>query len=107
MNQENFVVVAALYKFVSLPDYSQLQAPLLNCCQLDDIKGTILLAPEGINGTIAGSRQGIDTVLAFLRHDSRFTDLEYKESYAEIPPFERLKIRLKKEIVTLGIPEVN
>lgn len=107
MNQENFVVVAALYKFVSLPDYSELQAPLLNCCQLQDIRGTILLAPEGINGTIAGSRQGIDTVLTFLRHDSRFTDLEYKESYTEIPPFERLKIRLKKEIVTLGIPEVN
>lgn len=102
MNQENFVVVAALYKFVSLPDYSQLQAPLLNCCQLQDIRGTVLLASEGINGTIAGSRQGIDTVLTFLRQDSRFRDLEYKESYTEIPPFERLKIRLKKRNCDFG-----
>ena len=102
MNQENFLVVAALYKFVSLPDYSQLQTPLLNCCQLQDIKGTILLAPEGINGTIAGSRQGIDTVLAFLRHDPRFRDLEYKESYAEIPPFGTAENPLKKRNCYLG-----
>jgi UPF0176 protein len=107
MNPENLIVVAALYKFISLPDYSELQLPLLSFCQAQGIKGTILLAQEGINGTIAGSRQQIDTVLAFLRTDSRFTDLEHKESYTEIPPFERLKIRLKKEIVTLGLPEVN
>jgi UPF0176 protein len=79
----------------------------LSFCQSQGIKGTILLAQEGINGTIAGSRQQIDTVLAFLRNDSRFADLEHKESYTEIPPFERLKIRLKPEIVTLGLPEVN
>jgi len=107
MNQENQTVVAALYKFVSLPDCSELQAALLSFCQSQGIKGTILLAQEGINGTIAGSRQQIDTVLAFLRNDSRFADLEHKESYTEIPPFERLKIRLKPEIVTLGLPEVN
>ena len=107
MNQENQTVVAALYKFVSLPDCNELQAALLSFCQLQGIKGTILLAQEGINGTIAGSRQQIDTVLAFLRNDSRFADLEHKESYTEIPPFERLKIRLKPEIVTLGLPEVN
>jgi UPF0176 protein len=107
MNQENQTVVAALYKFVNLPDCSELQAALLSFCQSQGIKGTILLAQEGINGTIAGSRQQIDTVLAFLRNDSRFADLEHKESYTEIPPFERLKIRLKPEIVTLGLPEVN
>ena len=107
MNQENQTVVAALYKFVSLPDCNELQAALLSFCELQGIKGTILLAQEGINGTIAGSRQQIDTVLAFLRNDSRFADLEHKESYTEIPPFERLKIRLKPEIVTLGLPEVN
>ncbi|MTJ50945.1 rhodanese-related sulfurtransferase [Dolichospermum sp. UHCC 0259] len=107
MNQENQTVVAALYKFVNIPDCSELQTALLSFCQSQGIKGTILLAQEGINGTIAGSRQQIDTVLAFLRNDSRFADLEHKESYTEISPFERLKIRLKPEIVTLGLPEVN
>ena len=107
MNEKNLIVVAALYKFVSLPDYRELQAPLLSFCRLQEIKGTLLLAQEGINGTIAGYRQQIDAVLAFLRADSRFTDLEHKESYTETPPFERMKVRLKKEIVTLGLPEIN
>ncbi|MEY3221854.1 MAG: hypothetical protein RLZZ203_710 [Cyanobacteriota bacterium] len=107
MNEKNLIVVAALYKFVSLPDYRELQAPLLSFCRLQKIKGTLLLAQEGINGTIAGYRQQIDAVLAFLRADSRFADLEHKESYTETPPFERMKVRLKKEIVTLGLPEIN
>lgn len=107
MNEKNLIVVAALYKFVSLPDYRELQAPLLSFCRLQEIKGTLLLAQEGINGTIAGYRQQIDAVLAFLRADSRFIDLEHKESYTETPPFERMKVRLKKEIVTLGLPEIN
>ncbi|QXE25908.1 hypothetical protein B6N60_04629 [Richelia sinica FACHB-800] len=107
MSQENILVVAALYKFVSLPDYNEMQAPLLSFCQEQGIKGTILLAKEGINGTIAGSRQSIDTVLAFLRADPRLANLEHKESYTNTPPFERMKVRLKKEIVTLGIPTVD
>jgi UPF0176 protein len=107
MNPENLIVVATLYKFVNLPDCDELQTALLSFCQSQEIKGTILLAQEGINGTIAGSRQQIDAVLAFLRNDSRFADLEHKESYTEIPPFERLKIKLKPEIVTLGLPEIN
>jgi UPF0176 protein len=107
MNEENLIVVAALYKFVSLPDYRELQAPLLSFSQSQEIKGTLLLAQEGINGTISGYRQQIDAVLAFLRADSRFADLEHKESYTETPPFERMKVRLKKEIVTLGLPEIN
>ncbi|MBE9058975.1 rhodanese-related sulfurtransferase [Sphaerospermopsis sp. LEGE 08334] len=106
-NQENIIVVAALYKFVSLPDYQELQAPLLSFCQQHQIKGTILLAKEGINGTIAGSRSGIDKVLGFLRSDARLADLEHKESYTDTPPFEKMKVRLKREIVTLGIPEVD
>ena len=101
------VIVAALYKFVKLPDYVEKQQALLSYCQAQGIKGTILLAEEGINGTIAGSRQGIDAVINFLRSDSRFTDLEYKESTAESPPFQRMKVRLKNEIVTLGIPEIK
>jgi UPF0176 protein len=107
MHQKNIVVVAALYKFISLPDFAEMQEPLLSFCQEQGIKGTILLAQEGINGTIAGSRQAIDAVLNFLRSDSRFTDLEHKESYTETPPFERMKVRLKQEIVTLGIPEID
>ncbi|MBW4642885.1 MAG: rhodanese-related sulfurtransferase [Goleter apudmare HA4340-LM2] len=107
MKPENIQVVATFYKFVSLPDFAQLQEPLLCYCQEQGIKGTILLAREGINGTIAGSRQAIDSVLNFLRSDPRLADLEPKESSADTPPFERMKVRLKSEIVTLGLPEVD
>lgn len=107
MKSENILVVATLYKFVSLPDFEQIQNPLLSYCQTQGIKGTILLAPEGINGTIVGERQAIDAVLDFLRSDPRLVDLEHKESYTDIPPFERMKVRLKSEIVTLGLPEVD
>jgi UPF0176 protein len=101
------LVVAAFYKFTKLPDFAEMQNPLLSFCLNQAIKGTILLAEEGINGTIAGSRQGIDTVLAYLRSDSRLLDLEHKESLTEEEPFERMKVRLKKEIVTLGLPEIS
>ncbi|KJH73168.1 oxygen-dependent tRNA uridine(34) hydroxylase TrhO [Aliterella atlantica] len=101
-------VVATFYKFVSLPDFDKKQQPLLAYCQMQGIKGTILLAAEGINGTIAGaSQESIDAVLTFLAADARLADLEYKLSYAESPPFERMKVRLKREIVTLGLPEVD
>lgn len=101
------MLVAAFYKFVSLPDYVELRAPLLALCQEQEIRGTILLAQEGINGTIAGSRPAIAQVLDYLRSDSRFADLNVKESETESRMFDRLKIKLKKEIVTLGIPEVD
>ncbi|NER20351.1 MAG: rhodanese-related sulfurtransferase [Symploca sp. SIO1C2] len=101
------LVVAAFYKFVSLPDFAEKQGSLLALCQEQGIKGTILLAAEGINGTIAGSREGVDLVLALLRLDPRLSDLEPKESYTDSYPFDRLKVRLKQEIVTLGMPEVN
>ncbi|RCJ42528.1 hypothetical protein A6770_34495 [Nostoc minutum NIES-26] len=107
MKQENTQVVAAFYKFVRLPDFAEKQNSLLSYCLVQGIKGTILLAAEGINGTIAGSRQAIDSVITFLRSDPRLADLEYKESYTDIPPFERMKVRLKQEIVTLGLPEIN
>lgn len=100
-------VVATFYKFVKLPDFAQKQAPLWAYCQTQGIRGTILLAAEGINGTIAGSRQAIDSVISFLRSDPRLIDLEHKDSPADSPPFDRLKVRLKKEIVTLGLPEID
>jgi UPF0176 protein len=101
------IVVAALYKFASLPDYRQLQQPLLEACNSNGIKGTLLLAQEGINGTVAGSRAGIDALLQHLRDDPRLADIEHKESHAEEMPFYRMKVRLKKEIVTLGVPGID
>ncbi|HEY9725309.1 MAG TPA: rhodanese-related sulfurtransferase [Chroococcales cyanobacterium] len=100
-------VVATFYKFVRLPDFAEKREPLLSYCQAQSIKGTILLAAEGINGTIAGSRQAINSVLSFLQGDPHLADLEHKESYADAQPFNRMKVRLKKEIVTLGLPEIN
>lgn len=98
------LVVAAFYKFTKLPDFAQMQDPLLAFCTVQGIKGTILLAPEGINGTIAGERACIDAVLSYICSDYRLADLQHKESLALEPPFERMKVKLKKEIVTLGLP---
>jgi UPF0176 protein len=100
-------VVATFYKFVRLPDFAEKRDSLLSYCEAQGIRGTILLAAEGINGTIAGSRKAIDSVLSFLRSDPRLVDLEHKESYADSGAFDRMKVRLKKEIVTLGLPEIN
>ncbi|HAA26948.1 MAG TPA: hypothetical protein DCE56_03740 [Cyanobacteria bacterium UBA8553] len=100
-------VVVTFYKFVKLPDFAEKQDPLLSYCKAKEIRGTILLAAEGINGTIAGSRQAIDSVLSFLRCDPRLVDLEHKESSADSTPFDRMKVRLKKEIVTLGLPKID
>ena len=96
------VIVAALYKFVALPDYQELREPLLDVCLNAGVKGTLLLATEGINGTIAGSRLAIDEVLAYLKSDARFNDIDHKESLDSELPFYRMKVKLKKEIVTMG-----
>ncbi|KTT33655.1 hypothetical protein NS201_04955 [Pseudomonas oryzihabitans] len=101
------IVVAALYKFVTLDDYVQLREPLLQTLLAHDVKGTLLLAEEGINGTVSGSRAGIDAVLAWLRADPRLVDIDHKESYCAEQPFYRTKVKLKKEIVTLGVPGVD
>ncbi len=101
------VVVAALYKFVTLEDYHEFREPLLDACLTAGVKGTLLLAREGINGTIAGSREGVDGVIAYLRSDSRLCDLEPKESCDDHVPFYRMKVKLKKEIVTMGIAGVD
>jgi len=104
---EQTIVVAALYQFAVIPDYADLQAPLLQTCLDSGVLGTILLASEGINGTIAGSRQGIDAVVAHIHTDERLRGLQYKESHAATMPFHRMKVRLKREIVALGVPAVN
>jgi len=100
-------LTAALYKFVDLPDFAALQPPLLACCEAHEVKGTLLLAHEGINGTIAGPEAGVRAVLDFLHADPRFSDLAHKESWSPKPPFTRMKVRLKKEIVTLRVPELD
>jgi len=100
-------LTAALYKFVRLPDFRALQAPLLDCCNHHQVKGTLLLAEEGINGTIAGLPDDIEAVLAWLRQDPRLAELEHKSSWADAPPFQRMKVKLKREIVTLGVEGIS
>lgn len=101
------IVVAALYKFVTLTDHVALREPLLQTMLANGIKGTLLLAEEGINGTVSGTREGIDSLLAWLKSDPRLADLKHKESYCDAQPFYRTKVKLKKEIVTLGVPGVD
>ena len=101
------VVVAALYRFVALPDFEDLRQPLLDLMIDSEVKGTLLLASEGINGTIAGSCAGIDRVLAWLQRDTRFKGLEAKESFVDEMPFYRTKVKLKKEIVTMGVENID
>ena len=101
------VIIIAFYRFVSLVDPRSIQEPLQGFCDKYDLKGTILLAQEGINGTLSGSRLGIDKLIGYLESQAVFDHLEYKESKADFQPFNRMKVRLKKEIVTIGIPKVD
>ncbi|PCJ24652.1 MAG: hypothetical protein COA96_09005 [SAR86 cluster bacterium] len=101
------VVVAALYRFASFPDFESFREPLLSLMLEQGVRGTLLLAGEGINGTIAGSRRGVDAVLDWLKSDSRFADLVSKESYVDEIPFYRTKVKLKKEIVTMGVENID
>ena len=103
----NQIVVCALYKFVTLENFQGLRQPLHNILEANQVRGTLLLANEGINGTIAGSRAGINTVLNWLRNDPRLSDIDYKESFTDSMPFNRAKVKLKKEIVTLGIEGID
>lgn len=100
-------VVAAFYKFTPLSDVAALQGALTAVCRDTGISGTVLLAPEGINGTIAGSRDGIDTTLAFIGRMLGGEPPAHKESHALENPFYRMKVRLKKEIVTMGVPDID
>jgi UPF0176 protein len=97
-------LTAAFYQFVALPDFAERRAPLLALCQQHQVKGLILLASEGINSTIAGAADDVRAVLAYLRADPLLVNLQHKESWSEKAPFHRMKVRLKKEIVTLNVP---
>lgn len=96
------VVVTAFYKFVRLQDFETVRDQLLARCDAVGMRGSILLASEGINGTVAASREVTDEIFDWLRSDERFADLEVKESLSHQLPFRRMKVRLKKEIVTFG-----
>ena len=100
-------VVCALYKFVSLDNHQALRAPLHNTMLDNQVRGTLLLASEGINGTVAGTRQGIDALLDWLRRHSQLADIDYKESRTDNLPFKRTRVKLKKEIVTLGVAGID
>lgn len=101
------IVVVALYHFVALDKPQLLREPLLALMNEHGIKGTLLLANEGINGTISGSREAVDELLAWLKQDPRFSNLTHKESTTDEPPFYRSKVKLKKEIVTMGQADLD
>jgi len=100
-------VVCALYKFTSLENYQALQAPLRQCMLDNGVRGTLILASEGINGTVAASRTAIDALLDWLQQQPHLADIDYKESYTDNAPFKRSKVKLKKEIVTMGIGGID
>jgi len=99
--------IAALYHFTRFDDPAALKPALLDFCLTEGVKGTLLLAHEGVNGTIAGPRAGIDAVIAHLRALPGCADLEWKEARSDTPPFPRMKVRIKREIVTMGQPDVD
>jgi len=101
------VVISTFYRFAALPDFRSLREPLRQEMARHAVRGTVLLAEEGINGTIAGSRAGIDAVLGWIRADSRLAALRARESFSAGNPFHRTRIKLKKEIVTMGAPGID
>ena len=107
MTNKNEILVAALYKFVEIDDLHSLQSNLYEICEKNNIMGTILIANEGINGTISGKTNEINQTISLLKSDKRFANIEIKYSSTDKQPFHRMKVRLKKEIVTIGLPEIN
>ena len=101
------VTVAALYCFARFADCAAMRVPLDSVCREQGIRGTLLLAPEGINGTIAGPLERVAAVLEHIRGLPGCADLEVKVSSADTMPFYRMKVRLKREIVTMGEPDVD
>lgn len=100
-------VVCALYKFTQLNNYTELRPAFIKALEKHQIRGTLLLAEEGINGTISGTKNDIDTFLGWLQEDHRFEGIDYKFSYHQKAPFHRTKVKLKKEIVTMGVEGID
>ena len=100
-------IVCALYKFVALPNFESLRQPLLSEMNQHQVRGTLLLAHEGINGTVSGSREGIDRLLAWIDQQPGLENIDVKESISQEKPFKRTKVKLKKEIVTMGIEDID
>lgn len=108
MNDPAFPIrVAALYRFFPMEEIAALRASLAYVCCASRVKGTLLLAPEGINGTIAGSDDSIEAVLDHIRGLPGCADLDVKDSRAAEMPFHRMKVRIKREIVTMGEPDID
>ena len=101
------IVVCALYKFVALENYEDLRQPLLTLMEEQGIKGTLLLAKEGINGTVSGTRASIDTLLDWFNRQPQLGGIETKESFDKENPFYRTRVKLKKEIVTMGVEDID
>ena len=101
------ITICALYKFVRLENFTQLRDPLLNKMASVDVRGTLLLASEGINGTIAGSKEAVNEVLDFLAQQPCLDAISHKESFSDENPFQRTKVKLKKEIVTMGVEGID
>jgi UPF0176 protein len=106
-SQAGGCLVAAFYRFVNLPDFEALRNSLTERCEDLGLMGTILLAAEGINGTVSGPEHNVRRLFTELGEDPRFADLPYKESWCDNPPFYRMKVRLKKEIVSLGVAGID
>lgn len=101
------ITVCAMYRFVDLPHYEEIRQPLLDQMNTLDVKGTLLLASEGINGTVSGTSEAIESLLTWLRSIPEFSDIDYKLSFDEEQPFYRTKVKLKKEIVTMGVEGID
>ncbi|AAU28886.1 TPA: rhodanese-related sulfurtransferase [Legionella pneumophila] len=101
------IIIASFYKFIPLNDFESLREPILTKMHEIGIKGTIILAHEGVNGGFAGNREQMNVFYDYLRSDSRFADLHFKETYDNKNPFDKAKVKLRKEIVTMGVQKVD
>lgn len=101
------IVIAAFYKFVPIDDFETKRAPLLAKMQEYNIKGTIILAAEGINGSFAGLRSDMDLFYQFIKQDERLADLNFKETFDKENPFDKIKVKLRAEIVTIGDKSID
>ena len=107
MHDDNEILVATLYKFVEVIDLNALQDQLYSICKKNEVMGTILIANEGVNGTISAKPENLKKALISIQKDDRLSNIEIKYSSTDKQPFHRMKVRLKKEIVTIGLPEIN